>query len=75
MMLWLAPGIIPLGISCVSLVPTSTSHLERRLSFFGHQTSLKLFSDLDLKRATLPKYNRLSLGVSAKLNNKDVTGF
>lgn len=74
-MLWLAPGIIPLGISCVSLVPASKSHLERRLSFSGHQTSLKLFSDLDLKRAALPKYNRLNLGVSAKLNNKDVTGF
>lgn len=35
------------------------------------KTSLQLLSDLDLKFATLPKYNRLNLGISAKLNSKD----
>ena len=35
------------------------------------KTSLQLFSDSDLKFATLPKYNRLNLCISAKLNSKD----
>ena len=30
-----------------------------------------MLSDLDLKFATLPKYSRLNLGVSAKLNRTD----
>lgn len=72
MVLLLVSGI---GPPCGGPVSASKSHLERRLSFFGDQTSLKLFKDLGLKLSLLPKCSKLNLGRSVKVNDKNMIGF